>query len=234
MIDLRSFVIGIVLMLRKFTLIDITIYVDTVEDDYKNGIMILPIVGLAIGFFACLISSLKLFYDGLFVSTLILTYYSIITKTVNLKDTYRTLNYIIKPKNQSEQISGIIGVVIICLFYFSVFSLVNSATLFLMPVAGFSGLIILSAFFDRNKEGTTILKHCTKYHRIFAFIISFALAAILNYKLVIPLTLTYMISAYVISLIDEKIKLLPNSIEGFIIEIIQIIFLFITYLFKII
>lgn len=233
MFDLRSFVIGIVLMLRKFTIIDITIYADTNEDDYKNGIIILPIVGLAIGFFACLISSLKLFYDNFFVSIIILTYYCIITKTVNLKDTYRTLNYIIKPQNQSEQISGIIGVIIICLFYFSVFTLVNSAALLMMPVAGYSGLIILSTLFNRNKEKTSIIKHCGKYHKIFAFIISFSVA-IFNYKLVIPLALTYMISGFVISIIDKKIKLLPNSIEGFIIEIIQIIFLLITYLFKII
>ena len=37
-----------------------------------------------------------------------------------------------------------------------------------------------------------------------------------------------------IAIIDKKIKILPNSIEGFIIEMIQIIFLVITYAFKII
>jgi len=234
MFDLRSLLIGIILMLRKFTCIDITIYALPSEDDYKNGIMLLPIIGFAIGFSAFLLDLLKIFYDGFFVCAIILLYFFIITKTVNMRDTYRTLNYIIKPKNGSEQISGIAGIVIIYLFYFALIRLVAPTALIIMPVAGFSGLIILSRVFDRNKEGTSIIKCCGPYHEAAAFIISFMLAAFFNYKLVVPLALTYMISGSAVYFIDKKIKILPNSIEGFIIEMIQIIFLVITYAFKII
>lgn len=233
MLDLRSFVIGIIVMLKKYTCVDITIYSEYNEEDFKNGIMLLPLIGLVIGFFAYLISLLKFFYDDFFVSVIIITYYIIITKTTNFKDTYKTLNYIIKPKNQSEQISGIIGIITLCLIYFTIIRLVPITSLIIMPVVGYSGLIILSTVFKRNKEGTTIMKYCSKYHKIVAFSISFILTSLFNYKLVIPLSLTYMVSGAIVSIIDKKIKLLPSSIEGFIIEIIQVIFLIITYLIKI-
>lgn len=233
MFDLESLIIGVILIIKKYTCIDIKIHAESNDDDYKNGIILLPLVGLAIGFVASFISSFKIFYDDFFISAVVLSYYCIITKTVNLRDTYRTLNYIIKPKNQSEQISGTIGIIIICLFYFSMMRIVDVTAVLLMPVAGYSGLIILSMVFDRNKNGTSVIKYCDKYHSLSAFGISFALAVVINYKLVVPLALTYMISGAVVNILDKKIKLLPNSIEGFIIEITQIIFLILTYIFKI-
>lgn len=233
MFDLRSIVIGIILMLRKYTCIDITIYAETNEDDYKNGILVLPLIGLAMGFAAFIISSLKIFYDGFFVSTVILAYYNIVTKTVNMRDTYKTLNYYIKPKNQSEQLSGIIGITLINLMYFSLFRIVPSTSLIVMCVAGYSSLIILSAVINRNKDNTTIMKYCGKYHIIAAFGISFLTAVIFNYKLVISLSFTYMIAGMIVSMLDEKIKLFPSSVEGFFIEMTQMLFLIITYLLKI-
>lgn len=232
MIDLRSMVIGIILMLKKYTCIDITIYAETNEEDYINGIYSLPLIGFVIGFIALLISSLKFFYDNLFVSVLILCFYNIITKTVGMKETYRTLNYYIKPKNQTEQLSGLIGIILINLMYFSLFRIVSPTALVVMTVAGFSSLIILSAVIKRNKENTYIMKYCTKNHIIAAFGISFLIASIINYRMVISLSLTYIVSAMTVSLLDEKIKVLPSSVEGFFIEISQLIFLIITYLMK--
>ena len=233
MFDLRSIVIGIVLMLKKYSCVSLTIYEEANEEDYKNGIMALPLIGLAIGFFAFIISSLRYVYDGFFISAVVFLYYCIITKTVNIKDVYRTLNYYIRPANQTEQISGIIGVILICLMYVSLFRIVPVTSLIIMPAAGFSNLIILSKVIKRNPDNTSILKHCGKYHIIAAFGISFLFTAIFNYKLIISLSLTYMLTGAIISILDKKIKNVPNSIEGFIIEISQILFLSITYLLKI-
>ncbi|MFA9422734.1 MAG: hypothetical protein ACERLG_04105 [Sedimentibacter sp.] len=233
MFDLKSIVIGVVLMLKKYTCINITIYEDSNDDDYKNGIIALPLIGLAIGFVAFIIASFKFIYDDFFISSLVLGYYFLVTKTVNLKDTYRTLNYIIKAKNQTEQISGTIGIIFICLIYFSLIRIVPVTALIMMPVAGYSSLIILSTIIRRNKNGTSIMKYCGKYHSLIAFFLSILLAAVFNYKLVISLSLTYIISGMIVSYLDNKIKHLPSSVEGFFIEISQMIFLLITYLIKI-
>lgn len=233
MFDLRSIVIGIILMLKKYTCIDITIYAETSEEDYINGIFTLPLIGFTVGFAAFIISSFKIFYDSFFVSAVILTYYNIITKSINIKDSYKTLNYYIKPKNQSEQLSGLIGVILINLMYFSLFRIVPSTALIVMPVAGYSSLIILSSVIKRNKDNTSVMKYCSKYHIIAAFGISFLIAVIFNYRLVISLSLTYMILGMIVSILDDKIKLFPSSIEGTFIEITQVMFLIITYLLKI-
>ncbi len=233
MFDLRSIVIGVVLMLKKYTCININIYEDSNDDDYKNGIMALPLIGLAIGFVAFVISSFKFIYDDFFIASLILGYYFLITKTVNFKDAYRTLNYIIKPKNQTEQISGTIGIIFISLTYFSLIRIVPATSLIIMPVVGYSSLIILSTIIKRDKEGTSIMQYCSKSHSLIAFAVSILLTAVINYKLVIPLSLTYIISGMIVSYLDNKIKHMPNSVEGFFIEITQVIFLAITYLMKI-
>ena len=233
MLDIRSIVIGIVLMLKKYTCINITMYEDTNEEDYKTGIFVLPLIGIAIGFVALLISSFKGLYDGFFVSVLILTYYNIVTKLVNMKDTYRTINYYLKPNNQTEQLSGIIGITLINLMYFSLFRIVPPTALIVMFVAGYSSPIILSSVIKRNKENTSVMKYCGKYHIIAAFVISFSIAVIFNYRLVISLSLTYLILGIIVSILDDKIKLFPSSIEGAFIEITQVMFLIITYLLKI-
>ena len=233
MTDIRSIVIGVVLMLKKYTCINITIYEDEDEEDYKNGVFVLPLIGFFIGFIALLISSFRFVYDSLFVSTLILFYYCIITGTVNMRDTYKTLNYYIKPGTQSEHLTGQIGITLVIMMYISLFRTVPPPAVAVAYTAGFSNLIISSALINRDKENTSIIKHCTKYHIIAAFGISFLAAAILNYRLVIPLSLTYMLSGAIISTLDEKIEILPSSAEGLIIEATQLLFLIVTYLLKI-
>lgn len=231
---LKSFVLGGILMLKKYTCLNVELYEITSDEDYINGIMLLPLIGAAMGFFASFISSFRLFYDGYFVSIMVLAYYCIITKTVNLLDTYRTLNFITKPETGTEELTGTIGVSIICLLYISLIKLVNVNALIVMAAAGYSGLIILSAVFQRNKDATTIMKHCGNHHIAAAFIISFCIAVLIDYRLVVPLSLTYMISGLVVNALDKKIKIMPVSAEGFIVEGIQILFLIITYVFKIV
>ena len=162
MFDLRSIVIGMVLMLKKYTCIDITIYAETTDEDYRNGVLVLPLIGFAVGFIAFIISSLKIFYDDFFVSILILAYYVIITKNTNIKDYYKTLNYYIKSENQSEQLSGLIGVMVIILFYFSMFRIIPSTALVVMSVAGYSSPAILSLVIKQSKDNTSIMKYCGK------------------------------------------------------------------------
>ncbi|NLJ58813.1 MAG: hypothetical protein GX339_08225 [Tissierellia bacterium] len=232
MFDLRSIVIGTVLMLKKYTCVNITIYAETNEEDFKNGIMALPIIGLAIGFFAFIIAAFRFLYDSLFIGSIVLLYYSIITKAANLKDLYKTIAYYSKLFKETDEIWSIIGTVIICLMYFSLFRIVPLTSLMLMPMVGFSTLIVLSKIIRRNISETSILKNCEKHHVVTAFVISFFLIVVLNYKLVISLSLTYMAIGMVVSLLDKKIKNLPSSIEGCIVEISQIIFLLITYLLK--
>ncbi|WP_313341138.1 hypothetical protein [Sedimentibacter sp.] len=230
MFDLRSIVAGIILMLKKYTCINITIYANTTDEDYKRGILVLPLIGFVIGFVAFFIAGLKFFYDSFFIGVLILIYFNIITKSVNIKDTYTSLNYLLKTKDNNDQITGMVGIILINLLYFSLIGIIPSTGLIIMPVAGYSNLILLSFIIKSNKDDTSVMKYCEKYHIISAFVISFLLTVIFNYRLIISLSLTYMITGIVISLLDERIGKITDSFEGFIIEITQALFLIITYM----
>ncbi|HPW99875.1 MAG TPA: hypothetical protein PKY98_03920, partial [Sedimentibacter sp.] len=76
------------------------------------------------------------------------------------------------------------------------------------------------------------MKYCCKYQIISALSVSFLFAALFNYKLVISLSLTFMLSGFLVSILDKRVKSLPSSIEGFIIEISQLMFLVITYMLR--
>jgi hypothetical protein len=77
------------------------------------------------------------------------------------------------------------------------------------------------------------LKYCGKYHITAAFAIPFFFAALFNYKLIISLSITFMAIAAGAGILDKRVKKnAPSSVEGFIIEISQIIFLIITYLIR--
>lgn len=233
MFEAKNVFLGIILMLKKYTIFNLTLNDEvTIErEDYQAGIILLPILGLIAGIIAFFISMLRLNYDSNFVSILIMIFYCVFTKNTNLIATYTTLNTIIKPKSQSEQISGIIGVVIICLAYYTLFSLVPLRAILVTPMIGFSTVIIISSAVKRDKTGTDIMQYCSNLHICIAFFISFVVTMIISYRLVIAVSVTYIVSAYVLSMIDRKVKNLPVQVEGFIIEISQIIFLTATYLF---
>lgn len=230
MFKAKNAFVGALLVLRKFTLFNIKFYAETEESDYSFAVFLLPLLGLIIGFCSLAISIFKLIYEPMFAGALLLIYYCIITKSYNIKDTYKTINIIINSNEDSSQFYSIISIVALCILYFVLFSVSSIRTILLMPMVGFSNLIIQALIIKRDKTKAPILKYSTRNHSIFAFLFSFIITIIINYRLTISLSLTYIISSFIISYLDSKIKILPSSIEGFTIEISQILFLILSYL----
>lgn len=230
MFEAKNAFIGALLVLRKFTVFNIKFYAETEESDYYFAVFLLPLLGLLIGFCSIAISIFKLFYAPMFTGALLLIYYCIITKSANIKDTYKTINIIINSNDENKQFFSIISLVALCILYFVLFSISSIRAIFLMPMVGFSNLIVQTLIIKRDKTSTSILKYSTKKHSIFAFLFSFILTIIINYKMAISLSLTYIIVSFLINYFDSKIKIVPSSVEGFIIEISQILFLILSYI----
>lgn len=230
MFEAKNAFIGALLILRKFTIFNIKFYADIEDSDYDFAVFLLPILGLLIGLCSIPISMLKFIYDQMFVGILLLIYYCIITKSANIKDTYKTINIIIDAKGENKQLFSSISIVLLCILYFVLFSISSLRAIFLMPMVGFSNLTIQNLIINRNKENTSILKYNKKNHSIFAFFFSFAITIFINYRMAIALSLTYIISSLLMDYFDSKIKILPSSTEGFIIEMSQILFLILSYM----
>lgn len=229
MFEAKNAFIGALLMLKRFTIFNINFYAQTEDSDYKFGVFLLPFLGLLIGLASVFISIFKFVYDPMFIGALIFIYYCIITKCTNIIDTYKTINIIIKSKNTNDQILSTIAVVAFCILYFTMLSVLSIRAILIMPMVGFSSLLILSQIVKRNKENTNILKYCTKNHAIVAFVFSFIVTTLISYRLTVALSLTYIIAGILTNYFDSKIKILPSSIEGFIVEITQLLFLILCY-----
>ena len=229
MFEAKNALVGALLMLKKFTLFNIKFYAEAEDSDYIFGVFLLPILGLLIGIVSLAFTSFRFLYDPIFIGAMIFIYYCVITKSTNIIDTYKTINTFFKSKNINEQVLYTISLISLCILYFALFSISSIRAILLMPMVGFSNLLILSMIIKRNKENTSILKYCSKYHGILAFVFSFAITIIIGYKLVVSLSLTYIITGIIMNYFDSKIKILPSSIEGFIIEISQVLFLILSY-----
>ncbi len=230
MFEAKNLFVGALLILKKFTLFNIKFYAETEEADYSFAVFLLPLLGLIIGFCTIPFSIFKIFYEPMLAGALLLIYYCIITKASNIKDTYKTINIIINTNDDNKQFYSIISLVVLCILYFVLFSVSSLRVILILPVVGFSNLIIQALIIKRDKSNAPILKFSTRNHSIFAFIFSFVITLLINYRLVISLSLTYVISSFIMNYFDSKIKILPSSIEGFTIEISQILFLILSYL----
>lgn len=234
MFDIKNLVIGALLILKKYTIINIPYEFESCNDDYSFGIFLLPILGLLIGIFSIIISATKILYNPMFSGVLMLIYYCIITKCTNIKETYKTFDVILKFRGYNEQVIRVVGIVLMCILYFVLFTISSIRAIVLMPMIGFSNLLVSSYLIKRNKEFTSVLVYCKKEHALFAFVFSFAIVALVNYKLTISLSATYVLSMLIVNYIDNNIKILPLSFEGTLIEFTQLLFLILSYMFYIV
>lgn len=232
MFDMKGMVVGTFMMLRKYTCINITVYADDGEEELSQGLLLLPVIGAVLGVPALLLSFLSLLYGSMFAGVVILIYYAAITKVSSLTESYKSLNYYIRLRGQSGQVPGITGIVAVCLLYSVLMGQVYRGALLVMFTAGYGGLILTGFLSDRCKDNTSIFRHLNSYHAVSALLVSFLMAAAAGFRLVISLSFTYMIIFCLVRLADRKIKILPDSAEGLIIEMSQLLFLLITFLLK--
>lgn len=230
MIELKSMVIGLVLMINRFTCFNINLYTEIKDDDYQLGVLFLPVIGIVMGLVMFLISLLGLIYNKYFVSILILAFYFFITKGNTFNDITLTSNkFFLNTYKTDQNSNGIINIIIV-LFYFTLFSIVPISVILITPIIGFSTLLLSGSITFETEYKHSIIKHSETKYRISAFIFSFLTSAIINYKLIIPVSFTFIFCGLFVNYINKNKPYLLENIEGFLIETSQIIFLILTYL----
>ena len=232
MSEIRSITIGLILMIKKYTCIPINLYVEQTDEDYHNGITLLPALGIAIGMIMFFISILGYIYNRFFISILIVAFYCVITKCNMLKDLSMAVNKIIyNDEDNYNNIGETVSIIIVLMLYFVLFGLVPNTAILLTPIVGFSTLLITGSTIKHNDKN--IISYCNRKERTVAFSIVFAAAVIVNYKLVLSISFTFIIIGFVLNYLNNYIKKVLFKYDGCIIEISQIIFLILTYILKI-
>lgn len=217
-------------MINKFTCFNIKLYAEIKDEDYKLGVLFLPFIGIIMGLTMFLISLLGLIYNKYFVSILILAFYFFITQGNTFNDITITSNKFYSNTFKTEQNpNGIVNVLYV-LFYFTLFANVPISAILITPIIGFSTLLLSGSIIFETEYKQSLTKHSETKYRISAFIFSFVASIIINYKLIIPVSFTFIFCGLFVNYINKNKSYLLENIEGFLIETSQIIFLILTYL----
>lgn len=224
MVDAKNIIIGLILMLNKYTCIPIKLYVDIEDEHYGIGNVLLPLLGLIIGFIMFIISLLGYGYNNYFVSILIVLFYFGISKNSIFKDIKSVFNEILVDNKTDEDLNNkvIISIVIVVILYFVLFGLIPKTAILLTPVVGFSSKLLVESIDNKKYK-----------KRIIAFVIPFSIAFLFNYKLISSIAFTFMIVGFSFNVINKRYKPILANEDGFVIESSQILFLIITYILKI-
>lgn len=230
MFSVKNIFNGLFLMLKKLTIIDVKFYADVENSDYLAGIFTIPIIGILIGMFTIPFSILKLIYNPLFCSILIFTLYCILTKCFSIIESSKTFEFFFAKYVKDFIVVKSIYIFTICTMYIILFSVSNFSTIIITPLIGYCSLIIDILFVKRDKNNTLILKYCNKNHVYFTFLLLYFICILLNIKLCISACIVLVINMILLNIIETKIKIIPLSFEGTIIEISQLLFLIISYM----
>jgi len=235
---------SILLMITFFTRIPIKLESDFDDNDYKLGIILLPLIGVVIGI-GLLILKIFTFISSTYVLGLILTlFYLWISGGLHLDGFGDTLDGLLSGRDRESQLEimkdsrlgtfGVVGLIFVIGAYIILLGEGILATVFLMPIVGKSSMMLSAYMSDyaRDEEGLgfKFISLSDKTVRNSAFVFSFILGIIINYMILIPMVLTFIIVGITTKWIQKKIGGSTGDTLGFINEFSQVIFLLLTNL----
>ena len=232
MFEIKNLVIGTLIILKKYTIFNIPFNAEEEKDDLVLGVFTAPILGFLLGLILGILSLTKLFSPFILYSLIILAGYLVLTKAQSLINANKFISSdIINPSENRELYSQLFTTFSI-LIYFTLFSISSTKAVILMPMVGFCGLIISSGFTNDTNTTSIILNNTTPVHIMFAFVFSFAITAIIGYKYIISLALTYIALMGLIFVMQKKSKIFSPYKESFLIEASQLLFFIISLFIK--
>jgi len=235
------------LMITFFTRIPVK-KVHYSEEQWVKGIKYTPFVGAIIGGILCLVGFLlhhHIHQDVL--SLLLLLLYIGITGGLHLDGLSDTSDGIFSNRSKERILEimkdsrigafGVISLILLMIGYFVIFTHSTILTLFLFPIIGRNVAMISCRFSGYAREegmGKVFIEYAKK-NDAFMVVLFTSLLVIVSllyfkqWEVVISMLLTYFISIWITKRISMKIDGITGDVIGFMIEISQIIFLFLSY-----
>ena len=235
------------LMITFFTRIPIK-KVHYSEEQWIKGIKYTPFVGAIIGGILCLAGFLlhHLIHRDV-LSLLLLLLYIGITGGLHLDGLSDTSDGIFSNRSKDRILEimkdsrigafGVISLILLMMGYFVLFTHGTILTLFLFPIIGRIVAIITCRFSGYAREegmGKVFIENAKKNNAFYLVLLCNLLLIISlfffkQWEIVISIIMTYFICIWITKRISLKIDGITGDVIGFMIEISQFIFLFLSY-----
>lgn len=210
---------------------------------YIKGIKYFPLVGLIIGgllYSGALIGS---FIDRPVLSLALLLFYLWITGGLHLDGVADTCDGIFSGRERSRMLEimsdsrigtfGVISLIMVLGTYLALFSYVKFTAILVFPIIGKSSAIV-SAFknsYAKNEGmGKDFVLGCKLGQLMIAIIFPLTVTFILrDYHMMIGVVICFIMVRFITAYIKNKLNGITGDTVGFIMEISQVIFLFLVY-----
>ncbi|MDP3387330.1 MAG: adenosylcobinamide-GDP ribazoletransferase [Eubacteriales bacterium] len=235
---------SIAMMMLFFTRIPIKRQFDFDEQDYQLGIVFFPLIGLLIGL-GLLIIKYVTFFVSPYISAIVLVFFYVwITGGIHIDGLSDTSDGIFSGGDKAKILDimkdsrvgsfGSLAISLVIVSYVMLFADNAGGTILIMAIMGKVSILASASISEYAKDddglGTVFIKNCTERERNIGFAFITILALVVNYKLIVPVVATLILTGLITRYIIKKIGGMTGDTLGFVHEISQIMFLLISSL----
>lgn len=235
---------SMVMMMLFFTRIPIRHHYDFDDRDYQLGIILFPLIGLTIGL-GLLILKLVTFFINPYVSALILVFFYVwITGGIHIDGLSDTVDGMFSGRDKGIMLEimkdsrvgsfGSLAISLLIVSYVVLFADNTGGTILIMAIIGKTAILASASISEYAKEeagmGASFVENCTDRERNIGFAFTALIALIINYRLIVPIVVTFILAGLITRFIIKKIGGMTGDTLGFVNEISQILFLILASL----
>jgi len=235
---MNSFLVTLTFLTRIY----LPVNINYDNESIKKSIWFYPVIGLIIGAILVGINYiLSMFIEHNEIkSILLLITYVYISGGLHLDGLADVFDGFFSGRNKSKVLEimsdsrlgtfGAIGLIIYFIVLYSTLKYVSYIELFIFPIVGRCSCLIVASISKYAKEkglGQVIVDSTKFIHFIWALLFSLITAYLLYFKLLLPITITYILIIITSRVIHKRLSGITGDVLGCIIEMSQCIFLII-------
>lgn len=230
--------------LSFYTRLPIQIKSEVSEEDFYSSMKCLPVVGLVIGLVLYALWYLLKDVEGQVSAFLLVFLYIWLTGGLHIDGFMDTLDGVLSNRSREETLEimkdsrvgafGAIGLLLLVLGYFISYQFVDGYAIIIAPIIGRTGALFSASFSESARKGNSLgkgfMERMGRKERVFGLIFSTIIILLFDFFYLIPFALCMLMSAYFIKYFKNKLGGMTGDTVGMMIELNQIVFLFVSYL----
>lgn len=213
------------------------------EKDFAGSVWFYPIIGLVMG------GLLSLIYLGLLyvtdapnlLSLLLVISYLLISGGLHLDGLADSFDGLFSGRDKARIFEimsdsrigsfGVIGLILYFITMFIALQYANWGIVLLFPLIGKGSILVSAGISEYAKEkgmGKIIVDATTPAQLVFAVLLSFIIGALVNFKSILPIAITYLFVVIMTKAIHKKLSGITGDIMGMTVEVSQCLFLLLS------